>query len=660
MELVGAVASITQLVDITAKTVQYLNSVKDASKERLKVAREASGLLPLLWDLQSHVDASNNEDRSRRVGSLAANHGAIDQLREALEELAKKLEPKKGLEDKLRAFVWTLDKTYTQQLLRKIERVKSSVSIALQGDTLELARNTYERTSVIRSDIDRLKTDKESRWRKEVLEWLSPLNFFKTQQDTFARREEGTGQWFIDSPEFQEWLSGINRTLCCPGIPGAGKSILASVVIDFLRARYTDQESVGVAAIYCNFKERGSQNPENLLAGCCAQIIQQELPETLLQVHSKHNAKNTRPTWEEMVEILESTVGGLDTAYLVVDALDELSDDVRNILVRFLRAPPPNIRLLVTTRHKVEITSEFNTFSMVQIRANLDDLKLYVKSRITSSRKLSGYIVGDASLERDICDGVLSKADGMFLAAKLHLDALSTKTSIKMLKKALGRLSNDIDDLYDDALSRIMSQNEDDRTLAEKALRWVAFAYRPLRAEALQEAVAIELGEQDFDLDAIPWIDLVLDVCAGLLILDEENEVVRLVHYTAQDYFDSHAQSTFHEAHTHIARECMTYLSYKCFRLIDDGDSLSTRSNGSIDDEDSLSNEFRDSWSLNRGTRYYLCDYASLSWAQHATKSQDPALSIEIREFLAQAKLRKLEVIHAVLQRIQCSQHLST
>lgn len=174
-----------------------------------------------------------------------------------------------------------------------------------------------------------------------------------------------------------------------------------------------DQESVGVAAIYCNFKERGSQSPENLLAGCCAQIFQQELPETLLQVHSKHNAKNTRPTWEEMVEILESTVGGLSTAYLVVDALDELSDDVRNIFLPFLRAPPPNIRLLVTTRHKVEITSEFDTFTMIQIRANLDDLKLYVKSRITSNRRLSGHVLGNASLERDISDGVITKADGM-------------------------------------------------------------------------------------------------------------------------------------------------------------------------------------------------------------------------------------------------------
>lgn len=54
--------------------------------------------------------------------------------------------------------------------------------------------------------------------RQNILDWFSPLNFFKTQQDIFSRREDGTGQWFIESPEFQAWLSGANRALCCPGI----------------------------------------------------------------------------------------------------------------------------------------------------------------------------------------------------------------------------------------------------------------------------------------------------------------------------------------------------------------------------------------------------------------------------------------------------------
>ena len=113
-----------------------------------------------------------------------------------------------------------------------------------------------------------------------------------------------------------------------------------------------------------------------------------------------------------------------------------------------------------------------------------------------------------------------------FLAAKLHVDCLATKISIKLLKKALDNLSTDINDMYDDALSRIESQNQDDRDLAQKALRWVAYTYRPLSMEALQEAVAIGIGEQDFDGEAIRPVGPTLDVCDGLLIHDKKTRVV--------------------------------------------------------------------------------------------------------------------------------------
>ena len=108
-----------------------------------------------------------------------------------------------------------------------------------------------------------------------------------------------------------------------------------------------------------------------------------------------------------------------------------------------------------------------------------------------------------------------------FLAAKLHVDLLTSKTSVKALKKAMENLPATLDDLYDDAIQRIQSQSQDDRELANKALRWVAYTYRPLKVKVLLEALAIEPGETDLDLEAIPHMGLILDVCAGLLIFDE-------------------------------------------------------------------------------------------------------------------------------------------
>ncbi|KAL8888658.1 MAG: hypothetical protein Q9192_006142, partial [Flavoplaca navasiana] len=642
-EVVALVAAVVQLVDVTKKTISYIESVKDASQDRLKVGREASGLLPLLYDLKSEVSVNENEEWSRCVRSLAMEHGPIDQLREALEQLAEKLKPRTGLKGTLRAFVWTLDKAYTQEILGKIERVKTRVILALQGDTLFT-------TIVAVNDALTMPTGATSQIHHAWMRYSrSHSKRQRTQQDNFARREDGTGQWFIESGVFQDWLSGTNRTLCCTGIPGAGKSILASVVIDFLRGRYTEQKSVGVAAIYCNFKERESQTPENLLAGCSTQFVRQTLPESLVEFHRIHSAQKTRPTWKEMIQIFEDIVTKLNTAYLIVDALDECSEDVRDLLLSFFEILPSNTRLMVTTRHVDEITYGFRTSPMIEIRASVRDLEKYVGSRVRSNRRLSGYVRSSGTLKQDICNRVASKAEGMFLAAKLHVDALSTKTNIKELKKALQNLSTDINDLYDDAIARIESQNQDYRTLAEKALRWVAYAFRPLPVHALQEAVAIELvkpGEhksddegiedlndeaiQFIDDEAIPSIGSILDVCAGLLIHDETSGLVRLVHYTAQDYFDAHAGSRFDKSHTCIARECVTYLSYKCFQNPEESSrdlETSENSNATNDNTDAGSGSVS-----SRSRCYYLFDYATAFWAQHATTKEIP---IEICQFLA-------------------------
>jgi hypothetical protein len=52
----------------------------------------------------------------------------------------------------------------------------------------------------------------------DILDWLSPLNFWTKQYDAFSRKEEGTGQWLFEEPAFNEWLEGTERTLWCPGM----------------------------------------------------------------------------------------------------------------------------------------------------------------------------------------------------------------------------------------------------------------------------------------------------------------------------------------------------------------------------------------------------------------------------------------------------------
>lgn len=90
-------------------------------------------------------------------------------------------------------------------------------------------------------------------------------------------------------------------------------------------------------------------------------------------------------------------------------------------------------------------------------------------------------------------------------------------------------------------------------------------AQRALTTAELQEALAVEIEEPALDKENLSEIDAMVSVCAGLVIVDEESDIVRLVHYTAQEYFERTQSRWFPDAETHIATICVTYLSFDVF-----------------------------------------------------------------------------------------------
>lgn len=54
--------------------------------------------------------------------------------------------------------------------------------------------------------------------RRDIIDWLSPLNFKLIHSEIFQNREDGTGQWMLESQEFINWRDGRSKTLWCPGI----------------------------------------------------------------------------------------------------------------------------------------------------------------------------------------------------------------------------------------------------------------------------------------------------------------------------------------------------------------------------------------------------------------------------------------------------------
>lgn len=137
---VGLVATVTQLIAVTTKVIKYLSDVKDAPKDRGKLALEISSLLTLLTNLRFEAEEAEESKEAdpwfNNICSLAYKTGPLDQCKTALEKLSRKLKSEPGLKKFGRALVWTLDKKEVYDLLVQIERLKSLINIALARDTL--------------------------------------------------------------------------------------------------------------------------------------------------------------------------------------------------------------------------------------------------------------------------------------------------------------------------------------------------------------------------------------------------------------------------------------------------------------------------------------------------------------------------------------------
>jgi len=248
----------------------------------------------------------------------------------------------------------------------------------------------------------------------DIVDWLSPLVFSKTQHDQIAQRQEGTGKWFLESPKFQSWQLGSDKTLFCPGIPGAGKTIMAATVIDhLLRAARHD---IGITYLFCEYKAQSDQSTANLFAALLKLLVQTRLgiPTSVRQIYEDHMKQRTRPSLDEILQALQSVCLNYTTVYVIVDALDECSNHnlARDQLITGLRElqAKVDLRLLFTSRPILGITQQFQLDPVLEVRATEEDVRRYVLAQMP---RLPKCIHRDEDLKSILQTKISDAVDGM-------------------------------------------------------------------------------------------------------------------------------------------------------------------------------------------------------------------------------------------------------
>ncbi|KAF5260565.1 hypothetical protein FOXYS1_8787 [Fusarium oxysporum] len=574
MDGLSAAASIISVVQLTAEVTKYIIGVAGASKDRQRLLDEilaCEALLMRLRDYSKGTDGPEIEDWdadqakthsaqtwSVKVKALESDNAPLYRLYKILDAIKTKLQPGhgSGIQKVKAALKWPFDEKEVAKLVDAFQRERSLLHFAMTHESTQLVKhikatsddNSRQLADLVRliknkstedehrvARLDRILTDIQlsnlniaegighlqnsqmSAHQKEVLDWISPVDYAPQQSDIFSRREPGTGEWLLESDEYNSWVKGDKQTLFVLQLSESQPSLFKPVD----------------------------------------------------DLYNKRKASRTRPSLQELGRVLQEVAATYSRVYIVLDALDEC-ETTDGTLPNFIQQvldlqSATSTNILATSRYIPEIKEKFRKAVSLKIRASEPDVRRYLAGRMS---QLPVFVQNKPELQEEIKTRILESVQGMFLLAQLHLDSLVGKRSPKAVRAILKALpsnsstSKAYDKAYGDAMKRIEDQLTDQAILAKEALMWISCARRLLSPAELQHALGIEIDSTEFDEENLSEIPDIVSACAGLVTVDEQSNTVRLAHFTTQEYFERTQDQWFPDAALEISVKTLTYLSY--------------------------------------------------------------------------------------------------
>lgn len=209
-------------------------------------------------------------------------------------------------------------------------------------------------------------------------------------------------------------MDGTDKILLCPGIPGAGKTMMAAVGIAHVQQEIRLDNNVGMAYIFCSYKAEHDQSAPRLFAALLKQLIQdrRDLAVPVKDLYDK--CQGEKASRFDLYEALRSVCSTYKTVYLLVDALDEY-DDRDGTRTQFIDQllqlqGITDVRILFTSRFLPDILERFKSSLRLEVRATQQDVRRFVEGQLP---RLPLCIQRDLDLQKTIVARITEAADGM-------------------------------------------------------------------------------------------------------------------------------------------------------------------------------------------------------------------------------------------------------
>ncbi|TFK21252.1 hypothetical protein FA15DRAFT_672753 [Coprinopsis marcescibilis] len=425
----------------------------------------------------------------------------------------------------------------------------------MKDDFVRSAHNTHDYASTFY--YVPLSETQDAKLFLEIIMWISDINYPAIQAYNFERRVAGTGVWAFDDPVIGQWLKGALHILWGIGVPGAGKTILSSIIINHLTQKAKASKRICVAYAFSRCTDLFTCR--QVLGGLLRQVVQDH-PLTLSYVrpmYERHLRRGTRPSQREVLEVLRDIFESdlFDEKFCTLDGLDEALTDTQVDILDALSELPVNV--LVMSRPLPLFKELVPEATFIAIKVHKADIEQLIDETLRKNKLLRHLLENEGWKER-VLQTVVKKSSGMFLVASLQLDILGGSISIKSLSSALETLPVGIESMYEATMERI--DGGPTPHLALQALTWLVYAREPLTMDDLRHALAVNTETFTYDSDHLIDPETLFSACCGLITFEPETKLVRLVHYTAGDFLKSYISKVDPDVQARLACTCVARL----------------------------------------------------------------------------------------------------
>jgi len=165
---------------------------------------------------------------------------------------------------------------------------------------------------------------------------------------------------------------------------------------------------------YCRYTDRYPLS--HFLASFIKQLVEDHprVFSHIESVYTKHQKEATRPHETNLLELFQKLVGLFKKAYIIIDAVDEASDDTRD---HFLRALLPLQANLLLTSRPSNLSKHLPQHALVVYIDDLNqqDVEHFINTQFQQLIRLLDLLEGREELGQVIRANLTKKSNGMYV-----------------------------------------------------------------------------------------------------------------------------------------------------------------------------------------------------------------------------------------------------